>query len=250
MATFPAAVKTYTTKVDLVDINYAAHINDLQDEVIAVQATLGTNPQGGAATVKDRMAAVETGKANTSHTHDAGAITTGSFGVARGGTGRTTLAAGSYLIGDGTNAVALQTPAQVLAAIGAASGAHVHDAEYAPLEVREQFKVFSREGELKVLQGKSRLMFPWAIVILGVRAVVGTAPTGASLLVDVNRDGTTVFTTQSARPTITTGTNTSTTTVPAVTAVSTTQYLTVDIDQVGSTVPGSDLSVFLTYRRA
>lgn len=84
------------------------------------------------------------GKADTSHTHAAGdvtsgtfavalipnldvaKITTGSFSVARGGTGRSTLTAGSYLRGNGTTAVDLVAPATVLADIGAAASGHGH----------------------------------------------------------------------------------------------------------------------------
>lgn len=41
-ATFPNSVRVYTTKTDLVDTVLAEHVNLLQDEVTAVQATLGT----------------------------------------------------------------------------------------------------------------------------------------------------------------------------------------------------------------
>jgi len=53
-------------------------------------------------------------------------ITSGTFGVARGGTGLNTITAGSYLVGNGTTAVTLKTPAQVLADIGAAASGHTH----------------------------------------------------------------------------------------------------------------------------
>ena len=80
------------------------------------------------------------------------------------------------------------------------------------------------------------------ITISKVRASVGTAPTGASLIVDVNKNGTTIFTTQSARPTIAASGVTATGT-PAVTAWADGEYLTVDVDQVGSSVAGADLTV-------
>lgn len=80
------------------------------------------------------------------------------------------------------------------------------------------------------------------LTLEAVRASVGTAPTGAAIIVDVNLGGTTIFTTQSARPTIAVSTNTATGT-PAVTTWPNGGYLTVDVDQVGSTVAGSDLVV-------
>jgi hypothetical protein len=41
-ASFPTAIKSFTTKVDGVDDVQAAHINDLQDEVVAVETVLLT----------------------------------------------------------------------------------------------------------------------------------------------------------------------------------------------------------------
>lgn len=83
-----------------------------------------------------------------------------------------------------------------------------------------------------------------SLTIRNIRVTAGTAPTGASLIVDVNKNGSTIFSTQANRPTITAGNNTS----GKVTAINTTtladgDYLTVDIDQVGSTVAGSNLTV-------
>ncbi|WP_299988753.1 tail fiber domain-containing protein [uncultured Pontibacter sp.] len=60
------------------------------------------------------------------HTHSAGDITSGSFSVARGGTGMSTLTSGSYMRGNGTSAVTMRTPAQVLTDIGAAPASHAH----------------------------------------------------------------------------------------------------------------------------
>mgnify|MGYP006273603725 CR=1 FL=1 len=40
-ASYPATVKTFTSKVDLVDTVFAAHVNDLQDEVNALEASIG-----------------------------------------------------------------------------------------------------------------------------------------------------------------------------------------------------------------
>ena len=84
------------------------------------------------------------------------------------------------------------------------------------------------------------------LTIVSVRATVGTAPTGATLIVDVNKNGTTIFTTQANRPTIAVSTNTIKRTNMDVTTVADGDYLTVDIDQVGSTVAGSNLVVSIT----
>jgi hypothetical protein len=76
-------------------------------------------------------------------------------------------------------------------------------------------------------------------------ASVGTAPTGASLIVDINKNGTTIFTTQANRPTIAAGTNFAESGTPAVTTWADGDYVTFDVDQIGSTVAGSDLVVAL-----
>jgi len=102
---------------------------------------------------------------------------------------------------------------------------------------------FGTSGELETGTGALKLHAPWACTITNVTAAVGTAPVDASLIVDVNIDGTTAFTTQGNRPTITTGNTTDLSSTPDVTAVSAGEYLTMDIDQVGSTTAGSDLIV-------
>lgn len=68
------------------------------------------------------------GYASSSHTHATGDITSGTLSVSRGGTGKSTLTSGSFLKGNGTSAVTLRTPAQVLSDIGAAASDHTQAA--------------------------------------------------------------------------------------------------------------------------
>jgi len=76
---------------------------------------------------------------------------------------------------------------------------------------------------------------------------VDTAPTGASLIIDVNKDGSTIFSTQSGRPTIAAGEHSGTSGTPDTTSVANGSYLTFDIDQVGSTVAGADLLIVVYF---
>src|SRR5439155_23771632 len=102
--------------------------------------------------------------------------------------------------------------------------------------------MYSLAGAVSTGTGKARLYNDTGVplTIRAVRASVGTAPTGASLVVDVNKGGTTVFTTQANRPTIAAGANTSgKVTAINVTTLNDGEYVTVDIDQVGSTVAGA-----------
>lgn len=48
---YPGALDSYTPKVDGVDTVSAAHVNDLQDAVEALEAALGTNPASGFSSV-------------------------------------------------------------------------------------------------------------------------------------------------------------------------------------------------------
>lgn len=106
--------------------------------------------------------------------------------------------------------------------------------------------VFSKSGVLGISSGAGRFYVPRAASILKVTAAVGTAPTGQPLLVDVNLNGVTVFTTQANRPSIAAGAfKVAAGAVPDVTTLVEGDLLSVDIDQVGSGVAGSDLSVFV-----
>ena len=73
-AAYPAAVKSFTTKVDFADTVLAEHVNSLQDEVNSIQANLGTLIKTGSGwvgefdqvtsnwnTLKDRLANIEYG---------------------------------------------------------------------------------------------------------------------------------------------------------------------------------------------
>ena len=73
-----------------------------------------------------------------------------------------------------------------------------------------------------------------------VKIYADTAPTGASLIVDVNKNGTTIFTTQANRPEIAIDGHADDSGTPDVTALAEGDRLSVDIDQVGSVIPGGD----------
>lgn len=108
---------------------------------------------------------------------------------------------------------------------------------------------FSNVGAATVKTGVSRIYLEGNYTVETVRAAVNTAPTGAALIVDVNKNGTTIYTTQTARPQIAVSTNSANGNSPAVTTFVAGDYITVDIDQIGSTVAGSDLTVTIRLRR-
>jgi hypothetical protein len=106
---------------------------------------------------------------------------------------------------------------------------------------------YGKAGNLSVGADGSRFYFNRAVTIRNVRASVGTAPTTQAVIVDVNKNGTTIFTTQGNRPTIAAGANTDATATPDVTTFAAGDYMTVDIDQVGTGTTGADLTVQVEY---
>jgi len=109
--------------------------------------------------------------------------------------------------------------------------------------ITTQVVTMSYAGTLVAGAGALRWYAHKALTVLNVIISVGTAPTGASLIVDVNKNGTTMFSTQGNRPTVAISGFTDTSSVPDVTSIAAGDYLTIDIDQIGSTIPGSNLTV-------
>lgn len=96
---------------------------------------------------------------------------------------------------------------------------------------------------------KDRWIAPFAGEIVSVTAVVGTAPTGAALIFDLQKEGVTVFTTTANRPTIPiSGTESPAPgTRPDVTAFAAGDTFTLMVSQIGSTVAGADADVTVQF---
>lgn len=85
-----------------------------------------------------------------------------------------------------------------------------------------------------------------SLTILEVDLRVKTAPTGAALIVDINKNGTTIF---STRPQIAAAaTSGGGSAVLSVTTLTAGDLITIDVDQIGSTVAGADLTVALIMK--
>ena len=95
-----------------------------------------------------------------------------------------------------------------------------------------------------------RFRMPFAATLLAVRANVNTAPTGSTLIVDVNEAGASVLGTKLS---IDASELTSTTAASAATITDSSladdAEISIDIDQIGSTVAGAGLKVSLFVRR-
>jgi hypothetical protein len=109
-----------------------------------------------------------------------------------------------------------------------------------------QVQIFTVPGTLSVGTGRAKFYIPGPITLGNVRASVGTAPTGSSIIIDVNKNGSSVFTTNS-KPQIFAGQTLVSTSTPNITEFTTGDYITVDVDTVGSLNPGMDLTVQIEF---
>lgn len=93
---------------------------------------------------------------------------------------------------------------------------------------------------------KATFRAPHAMTLTGVRASVTTAPVGSTIIVDINKNGTTML---STKLTIDASEKTSTTAATAavisVSSIADDDEITIDIDQVGSSTAGAGLKVTL-----
>jgi len=103
-----------------------------------------------------------------------------------------------------------------------------------------------------ITTGTAKVTFrmPYAFTLSAVRASVTTAPTGSTILIDINEGGTTILSTKLM---IDASEKTSTTAAtPAVisdTALADDAEITIDFDQVGSTIAGAGVKVYLIGSR-
>lgn len=121
------------------------------------------------------------------------------------------------------------------------------------LEPRDVLIPIVLAGNQTAAANKFRMIAPFSGEIVGVTVVAGTAPTDAALIYDVNVEGTTIFTTQSRRPTLD-ATETEIdyaemVVVPEAGEFEIGNLITVDCDQIGSTIAGADVTVLLHLQR-
>ena len=91
---------------------------------------------------------------------------------------------------------------------------------------------------------------PYAFTLTGVRASVITAPTGATVTVDINENGTSVLSTKlSIDASEKTSETAATAAVISDSSIANDSEITIDIDQVGSTVAGAGLIVYLIGKK-
>lgn len=104
--------------------------------------------------------------------------------------------------------------------------------------------IFSKQNALVTKIGTSKVQLLGSGLIVAVKGWIETAPTGTTTFkVDINKNGTSIYGTQANRPTWVSGSNAATVGSHSVTTFSDGDQLSCDIDSIGSTVAGSDLTV-------
>ena len=104
-----------------------------------------------------------------------------------------------------------------------------------------------------ITTGTAKVTFrmPYAFTVSAVRASVTTAPTGSTILIDINESGTTILSTKlMIDATEKTSTTATTPYVLSDTALADDAEITIDFDQVGSTIAGAGVKVTLIGSRA
>lgn len=122
----------------------------------------------------------------------------------------------------------------------------------ANLKPTEHIQIACSDETTAITAGTSKVTFrmPYAFTVTDVRASVNTAPTGSTILIDINEAGTTIISTKLM---IDASEKTSTTAAtPAVisdSSLADDAEMTIDFDQVGSTIAGKGVKVILIGHR-
>ncbi len=120
------------------------------------------------------------------------------------------------------------------------------------LEVAITIAASDETSDLTTGQNKVTFRMPYAMTLTDVRASVTTAPVGSTLLVNIDQNGSSIFTTNvlSIDSTERTSTTAATAANITTTALGDDGEITIDIAQVGSTTAGAGLKVTLIGTRA
>jgi hypothetical protein len=244
--------------------NHGERHDDLEAAVEAVQAELGINPAGTAATVVARLDNLPTLSDATPQ-----ALGTAAAGTASAASrsdhvhaepdlsayvpNSTVTAKADLLVASASATVdnlAVGTDDQYLVAdSGETLGLKWATFPATPVTIG----VACSDETTDLATGTAVVTFrmPHAMTLTGVRAGVTTAPVGSTIIVDINEAGTTVLSTKLS---IDASEKTSTTAASAAvisdSALADDAEITIDIDQVGSTTAGAGLKVWLIGTKA
>jgi hypothetical protein len=112
----------------------------------------------------------------------------------------------------------------------------------------EQWITAFWEGNLTVGDGTRAIPIPIACTVTGVFLFIDTAPTGASVKLNVRKNGSTDLFAAGARPEIAIAAEEGQSTTLQNNDLSAGDYLQIDVDQIGSSTAGAGLTVSIVYR--
>lgn len=157
-----------------------------------------------------------------------------------------------------TGATGPQGPAGPGLPVGGTTGQQIrkksgtnYDTEWA--SDRVEIGLACGDEDTPLTQGTAKITFrmPFPMDLTEVRASSKVAPTGSNLIVDINEAGTSVLSTKlSIDATEKTSTTAATAAVISDSALADDAEITVDIDQIGATIAGAGLKVWLIGVRA
>jgi hypothetical protein len=116
----------------------------------------------------------------------------------------------------------------------------------------QNFVIACSDETTDLTTGTNKVQFrvPYGFTLTDVRCSVNTAPTGSTIIVDINESGSTILSTKlSIDVSETTSTTAATPPVISDTSLADDSIIAIDIDQIGSTVAGTGLKVVLIGTR-
>jgi hypothetical protein len=122
----------------------------------------------------------------------------------------------------------------------------------ANVKLTESLIIACSDETTAITTGTAKVTFrmPYAFTVSAVRASVTTAPTGSTILIDINESGTTILSTKlMIDATEKTSTTAATPAVISDSSLADDAEITVDFDQVGSTISGAGVKVYLIGTR-